>query len=200
MPCYSLDGLTPVVHPDAYVHPDAVLIGDVLVRANVYLAANAVMRGDFGRLILEEGSNLQDNCVVHGFPSTDTIVEKDGHIGHGAILHGCRVGENALIGMNAVIMDGADIGAGSIVAAMSFVKAGDVIPPRSLVAGIPGRVIREVSDEELDWKSQATHEYQQLAVHSAKGMAPAEPLTEEEPDRKRLVLSSLPPLYKAKGG
>lgn len=200
MPCYSLDGLTPVVHPDAFIHPDAVLIGDVIVRASVYVAAGSVMRGDFGRLVLEEGANFQDNCVMHGFPQTDTIVEKDGHIGHGAILHGCHVGENALIGMNSVIMDGAEIGGGSIVAAMSFIKAGAVIPPRSLVAGIPGKIVREISDEELKWKSAATKEYQELAAYSARNMAPAEPLTTEEPGRKRLKLSHLPPLYKAKGG
>lgn len=200
MPCYSLDGLTPVVHPDAFVHPDAVLIGDVIVRANVYVAAGSVMRGDFGRLVLEEGSNFQDNCVMHGFPQTDTVVEKNGHIGHGAILHGCRIGENALIGMNSVIMDGARIGGGSIVAAMSFVKAGAVIPPRSLVAGIPGKIVREISDEELTWKGAATKEYQDLAAYSARHMAPADPLTEEEPGRKRLEMSNLPPLYKAKGG
>ena len=200
MPCYSIDGLKPVVHPDAFVHPTATLIGDVLVRAGVYVAPGASLRGDFGRLILEEGSNFQDNCVMHGFPHTDTVVQKDGHIGHGAILHGCIIGENALVGMNAVIMDGAEIGESCLIAAMSFVKAGAVIPPRSLVAGIPGRVIREVSQAELEWKNQGTEEYQELARRCKIGLEATEPLAEEEPGRARLVLSDIPPLYKAKGG
>ena len=112
------------MHPEAYVHPSAVLIGDVIVGAGVYVGPHASLRGDYGRLILEAGSNLQDGCIMHGYCDTDTIVHENGHIGHGAILHGCMVGRDALIGMNSVIMDGAVIGEESIVAAMSFVKAG----------------------------------------------------------------------------
>src|SRR5438132_14403476 len=116
---YSIDGVTPVIYPTAFVHPSAVLIGDVIVGPRCYIGPGASMRGDFGRLILEEGANLQDTCVMHGFPGSDTVVERDGHIGHGAVLHGCRIGRNALVGMNAVVMDDVVLGEESIVAAMS---------------------------------------------------------------------------------
>ena len=119
---YAIDGLIPVVHPTAFVHPAAILIGDVIVGPRCYVGPAASMRGDFGRRAAQ-GANLQDTCVMHGFPNTDTIVEEDGHIGHGAVLHGCRIGRNVLVGMNSVIMDGAEIGADSIVAAMTFIKA-----------------------------------------------------------------------------
>ncbi|MBT9497723.1 MAG: phenylacetic acid degradation protein PaaY, partial [Zoogloea sp.] len=141
---YAIDGIVPVVDPTAYVHPSAVLIGDVIVGPDCYVGPCASLRGDFGRLILERGANLQDTCVMHGFPGTDTVVEENGHIGHGAVLHGCRIRRNALVGMNAVIMDNAIVGESSIVAASAFVKAGAEIPPRVLVAGMPAKVIREL--------------------------------------------------------
>ena len=159
---YAIDGIVPVVHPTAFVHPSAVLIGDVIVGPDCYVGPCASLRGDFGRLILERGANLQDTCVMHGFPGTDTVVEEDGHIGHGAVLHGCRIGKNALVGMNAVIMDNASIGESSIVAASAFVKAGAEIPPRSLAAGMPAKVIRELSAEEIAWKGEGTRTYQDL--------------------------------------
>jgi phenylacetic acid degradation protein len=195
---YAIDGIVPVVHPSAFVHPTAVLIGDVIVGPRCYVGPVASLRGDFGRLILGEGANLQDTCVMHGFPNTDTVVEEDGHIGHGAVVHGCRVGRNVLIGMNAVVMDGAVVGEGSIVAAMAFIKAGTIIPPRSLVAGVPARVIREVTDDELAWKSQGTATYQELAVRSLKTLQPVEPLTAAEPDRRRINASQFEPLYAAR--
>ena len=166
MPIYEFEELVPVVDESAYVHPTAVLIGDVLIGAGCYVGANAVLRGDFGRLTLLAGSNLQDTCVMHGFPECDTIIEESGHVGHGAVLHGCRVGRNALVGMNAVIMDNAVIGAESIVAAMAFVKADMQVPPRSLVAGVPGKVIRQVTQQELDWKTTGTAVYQELVLRS----------------------------------
>src|SRR5690606_22797943 len=143
---YAIDGLTPVVDSTAYVHPTAVLIGDVIVGPGVYVGPLASLRGDFGRIILSEGSNVQDTCVIHGVAENDTLVDVDGHIGHGAVLHGCTIGRNAMVGMNAVVMDQAVIGESSIVAAMAFVKAGLGIPPRSLVVGAPARVLRELSD------------------------------------------------------
>lgn len=186
MPCYRFEGLTPVIHPTAYVHPSAVLIGDVIVGPGVYIAPLASLRGDYGRLILEEGANLQDHCMMHGYCDADTIVHANGHIGHGAILHGCVIGRNALIGMNSVIMDGAVIGPDSIVAAMSFVKVGFQGAPRQLLIGSPARVKREVTDEELHWKGLNTREYQDLAVRSARALHPCEPLAEAEPKRPRL--------------
>jgi phenylacetic acid degradation protein len=184
---YEIDGLRPVVHPTAYIHPTAVLIGDVIVGPRCYVGPLASLRGDFGRLVLEEGANVQDSCVMHGFPEDDTVVEVDGHIGHGAVLHGCRVGRNAMVGMNAVVMDKAVVGAESIVGAASFVKAGMVIPPRSLVLGAPAKVVRAVSDEEIAWKSYGTRQYHDLAVRSMKTMREVEAFTVPEPGRGRLV-------------
>jgi phenylacetic acid degradation protein len=199
MKVYEIDGVTPVIDPTAYVHPSAVLIGDVIVGPRCYVGPAACLRGDFGRLILKEGANIQDTCVMHGFPGSDTVVEEDGHIGHGAVLHGCIIKKNALVGMNAVIMDGAVVGESAIVAAMSFVKAKFEVPDRTLVAGSPARIIRELSDKEITWKSQGTAQYQDLAIRSLKTMREVEPLTSVEPDRKRLVIDvNVKPLYQVK--
>ena len=176
---YAIDGIVPVVHPSAHVHPSAVLIGDVIVGPDCYVGPCASLRGDFGRLILERGANLQDTCVMHGFPGTDTVVEEDGHIGHGAVLHGCRIRRNALVGMNAVIMDNAIVGESSIVAASAFVKAGMEIPPRVLVAGMPAKVIRELSDEEIHWKGEGTATYQDLTRRCLATLVETDPLVEE---------------------
>jgi phenylacetic acid degradation protein len=187
MKVYEINGVRPVVDPSAYVHPSAVLIGDVIVGPRCYIGPLASLRGDFGRLIMEEGANLQDTCVMHGFPEGDTVIEVDGHIGHGAVLHGCRVGRNAMVGMNAVVMDQAVVGAESIVAAMSFVKAGMVIPPRSMVMGMPAKVVRALTDAEISWKSFGTQQYHELTVRSLATMREVEALTEVEPDRARIV-------------
>jgi phenylacetic acid degradation protein len=195
---YEIDGIVPVIDPTAFVHPTAVLIGDVIVGPRCYVGPLASLRGDFGRLILGEGANLQDTCVMHGFPATDTIVEENGHVGHGAVLHGCRIGRNVLVGMNAVIMDGADIGENSIVAAVAFIPANTIIPPKSLVAGVPARVRRELTDDEIAWKSQGTATYQDLAVRSLKTMKAVEPLTGIESGRARIDASQFEPLYVAR--
>ncbi|MCW5625283.1 MAG: phenylacetic acid degradation protein PaaY [Burkholderiales bacterium] len=200
MPFYSIDGLVPVVHPSAYVHPTAILIGDVLVGANCYIGPAASLRGDFGRLILEAGSNLQDTCVMHGFPGTDTVVETEGHIGHGAVLHGCRIGRNALVGMNAVVMDNATVGESAIVAACAFVKAGMEIPPGMLAAGVPARIVRAVTDDERAWKIAGTRTYQELALRSAATMREVAPLTAPEPDRRRFEAGDVVPLIDRKKG
>jgi len=192
---YEINGVTPVVHPSAYVHPTAVLIGDVIVGPRCYIGPLASIRGDFGRLILEEGANLQDTCVMHGFPGCDTVVEVDGHIGHGAVLHGCRIGRNALVGMNAVVMDNAIIGEESIVAAMSFVKAGMIVAPRSMVVGTPAKVMRSLTDDEIKWKSSGTRQYHELAVRSMHTMREVEALTEVEANRQRLNFESALPLH-----
>lgn len=200
MPCYAIDGIRPVVHPDSYVHPTATLIGDVIIAADCYVGPGAVMRGDFGRLVLERGANLQDTCVVHGFPGTDTVIEEDGHIGHGAVIHGCHIGKNALVGMNSVVMDGAKVGEAAMVAAMSFVKAGMEILPRQLVAGSPARVIRELSDAEIEWKQTGTRDYQTLAKRSAATMVETLPLTAIEAGRPVLPGCESVPLYTLKDG
>ena len=195
---YSINGVTPVVDPTAYVHPSAVLIGDVVVGAGCYIGPAACLRGDFGRIDIRAGANLQDTCIAHGFPGTDTIVEEDGHVGHGAVLHGCIVRRNALIGMNAVINDSAEIGESAIVAAMAFVKARMVVPPRTLVAGIPARVVRALNDTELAWKVEATQSYQELARRSLATMQATTPLAAPEPDRKRIELPELLTLSETK--
>lgn len=195
---YAIDGVVPVIDPAAFVHPDAVLIGDVIVGPGCYVGPGASLRGDMGRLVMGCGANLQDNCIVHGFPGTDTTIEEDGHIGHGAVLHGCVVKRNALVGMGAVIMDGAVIGESAFVAALAFVKAGFAVPPRTLAAGMPAKIVRDLKDDEIAWKSAGTREYQQLARRCLATLVPATPLAAPEPNRKRLDLSDLPPLYQMK--
>jgi phenylacetic acid degradation protein len=183
--CYAIEDLIPVVDPTAYVHPRAVLIGDVIVGPRCYVGPAACLRGDFGRIVLRDGANVQDTCVVHGFPDTDTIIEMDGHIGHGAVIHGAHIGANVLVGMNAVVMDRSQIGESSIVGAMSFVREGTIIPPRSLALGTPARVIRGLTDQEIAWKKSGTREYQELAVRSLASQRPVEPLRAVQPDRPR---------------
>lgn len=195
---YAFEGITPVVDPSAYVHPTAVLIGDVIVGPGCYIGPTASLRGDFGRLVVKTGANIQDGCILHGFPDTDTVVEENGHIGHGAVLHGCHIGRNVLVGMNSVVMDGVQVGADSIIAAMAFVKAGMVLPPRSLAVGAPARVLRQVSEQELAWKVEGTRQYQELAVRSRRSMQEATALHAPEPNRPRLAWGAVEPLYKSK--
>lgn len=177
---YALDGVTPVVHPDAFVHPDAVLIGDVIVGPDCYVGPCACLRGDFGRIRLERGANIQDTCVAHSYPGVEVLVEEDGHVGHGAVLHGCRVGRNALVGMNSIVMDGAVVGADAMVAAGAFIKAGMVVPPGTLVAGTPARVVRTLSPEDIARKSTGTRMYQELARRALAGMRLVDALTSEQ--------------------
>ncbi|MRI33623.1 phenylacetic acid degradation protein PaaY [Endozoicomonas sp. OPT23] len=193
MPVYAIEDLIPVVDPSAYIHPTAVLIGDVIIGAHCYVGPNAVLRGDFGRIVMEAGSNIQDTCVAHSFPNKDCIIEQDGHIGHGAVLHGCRVGRNALVGMNAVVMDDAVIGAESLVAASAFVKSGFSCPPRSLLAGSPATVKRQLSDKEVAWKSSGTEEYQHLTRRSHESLREVSALIEVQQNRPRFIDSSHKP-------
>jgi phenylacetic acid degradation protein len=191
---WAINGLTPVVDPTAFVHPSAVLIGDVIVGPGCYIGPAASLRGDFGRLEVRAGANLQDCCVMHGFPGTDTVVEEEGHIGHGAILHSCIVRKGALVGMNAVVNDNAVIGESAIVAAMAFVRAGMTVPPRTLVAGVPAKVVRALTEEEIAWKLEGTRTYQELTRRSLATMVETVALTAPEPDRKRIDLPELLPL------
>ncbi|SFC29410.1 phenylacetic acid degradation protein [Marinospirillum celere] len=198
MPCYKIEGVVPVIHPTAYVHPTAVLIGDVEVGPNCYVGPHACLRGDFGRIVLKEGSNVQDTCVMHAFPGMDAIIEKDGHIGHGAVLHGCVIEEDALVGMNAVIMDGARIAPRSIVAATAFVKAGFTCEPESLIIGSPAKVHRQLSADEIKWKQEGTEEYQRLTERCHASLEECEPLTEIEPNRPQLDAGNSQPLHAPK--
>ncbi|WP_334186471.1 phenylacetic acid degradation protein PaaY [Noviherbaspirillum sp.] len=200
MPCYSIEGVIPVVDPTAYVHPTAVLIGDVIVGPECYIGPCASLRGDFGRIVLQRGANVQDTCVIHGFPAADTVVEENGHIGHGAVLHSCVVRRDALVGMNAVVMDEAEIGEKTIVAASAFVRAGMKVPPRSLLAGVPAKVLRELSEEEIAWKLEGTLTYQDLTKRCLATMQEVQPLTEVETNRPRPQAPDVKPLIAAKRG
>jgi phenylacetic acid degradation protein len=193
VPAYSFEGLIPVVHPAAFVHETAVLIGDVWVGEGCYIGPSAVMRGDFGRVTFGQGANLQDTCVAHSFPGRDVVVEDGGHIGHGTVLHGCTIGRQALVGMNSVVMDEVIIGEESIVGAMSFVKHGFTCPPRSLVVGAPARLVRQLEQNEVDWKKQGTLEYQQLAIRSVGSLETVSPLENDDPARPRVKSSGFKP-------
>lgn len=194
MTCYAIDGIVPVVDPTAYVHPSAVLIGDVIVGPGCYVGPCASLRGDFGRIELRAGANVQDTCVLHSFPNQDVIVEENGHVGHGAVLHGCVVRKDALVGMNAVVMDGAEVGAASIVAACAFVPAGAKLPARSLIVGAPAKVLRALSNDEVDRKRDGTGTYHRLTERCLTSLQEVTPQTHATPDRPRLSLPKLRPL------
>lgn len=195
---YAIDGIVPVVDPSAFVHPSAVLIGDVIVGARAYIGPCASLRGDFGRIVVEEGANIQDHCMLHGFPGKDTVVGPQVTVGHGAILHGCVVRRGALIGMNCVVNDNAEVGEHAVVAALAFVKAEARVPARALAAGIPAKVLRQLSDEEIRWKDDNMQLYQKLAVRSASSMQLVEALTTPEPNRKRIDIPGAIPLSELK--
>lgn len=195
---YAIDGITPVVHPSAFVHPSAVLIGDVIVGARAYIGPCACLRGDFGRIVVEEGANIQDTCMLHGFPGKDTVVGAESTIGHGAVLHGCVIGRGALVGMNCVVNDYAEVGEDAVVAALAFVKAEAKVDARTLVAGIPARALRTLSAQELRWKKDNMELYRQLAERSATTMQEVEALTEVEVNRKRISVPGAVPLSELK--
>jgi len=176
MTIYSIDGIVPVVDPASFVHPLACVIGNVFIGAGCYIGPFASLRGDFGRIIVESGSNVQDSCTVHSGTDTETVIGRNGHVGHGAILHGCRLMPNVLIGMNATVMDDAVIGEDSIVGAMAYVKASFQVPSRVLVTGIPGEIVRSLSAEDLARKTAGTRLYQELARRSLRSLREAEPL------------------------
>lgn len=169
---YTFDGHTPVVDPTSFVHPSAVLIGRVAIGRDCYIGPGASLRGDFGRIEVGDGANIQDNCVLHCFPDRAVVVEAEGHVGHGAILHGCRIRAGALVGIGAVVMDDVEVGEQSFVAAQSFLPSGRTYPPRSLIRGTPARVARDLTDEEIAWKRRGTLAYQRLARESRATMRP----------------------------
>ena len=183
MAIYQFLNFVPVVHETAFIHPQANVTGDVVIGAHCYVGPGAVLRGDWGRIILEEGVNVQENCVVHMFPGTETRLKKMAHVGHGAIIHGGTLGENVLIGMNAVVMDHCSVGAGSIVGALAFLPQNSVIPERSIFVGNPGKVVKQVSDEMLTWKTEGTALYMELARECNETLKEVTPLRELETDR-----------------
>lgn len=180
---FAFKGFIPVVHPGAFVHPNATVTGNVLIGDKVYIGPGAAIRGDWGGIVIEDGCNVQENCTIHMFPGVTVYLREGAHIGHGAIVHGAEIGFNALIGMNAVIMDEVIIGKNSIVGALSFVSAGTKIPERSLVVGNPAKIVREVDDEMLAWKTAGTHLYQLLPEDCRQHLQACEPLSALPADR-----------------
>ena len=179
MAIYEFNGIKPVIHPSSFIHPQAVVTGDVIIGKNVYIGPGATLRGDWGKIIIEDGCNVQENCTLHMFPGLNVLLKEAAHIGHGAIIHGATIGKNCLIGMNAVIMDEVELGDECIVGALSFVKQGEKFLSRSLIAGNPARLIKEVTQEMMEWKTQGTKLYQQLPKQCFETLKPCEPLREQ---------------------
>jgi carbonic anhydrase/acetyltransferase-like protein (isoleucine patch superfamily) len=172
-----------VVHESAFVHPNATVTGNVIIGREVYIGPGAAIRGDWGGIVIEDGCNVQENCTIHMFPGVTVTLEAGAHIGHGAVIHGARIGRNALVGMNAVVMDNASIGAGCIVGALCFVPAEMQVPDRKVVVGNPAKVVKDVSDEMLAWKTEGTRLYQALPGELREGLREVEPLREVQADR-----------------
>lgn len=185
MACYAFEGRIPVVHPTSYIHPQACLIGDVIVGPGCYIAPFASLRGDFGRIVVEGDSSVQEACTMHGSVGRDCTLGRGATCGHGAILHGCYIGENALIGMGSVVLDEAEIGAECLVAAQSLVRGGAVFAPRQLIGGNPAKVLRDLRPDEIMWRNNGDGEYQRLAARCLSDLIECTPLTEVEPDRRR---------------
>lgn len=176
MAFYAFKGIKPVVDKSSFVHPQAAVTGNVIIGKNCYIGPGAALRGDWGQIIIEDGCNVQENCIIHMFPGITVLLKTGSHIGHGAIIHGATIGRNCLVGMNAVIMDNVQLGDECIVGAFSFVREGEIIPPRSLVVGNPARVKKKVSDEMIKWKSEGTAIYQALPAECLESLVDCKPL------------------------
>lgn len=175
---YSFKGFVPVVHESSFIHPQASVIGNVIIGKDVYVGPSAVIRGDWGGIVIEDGCNVQENCTVHMFPGKTITLKEGAHIGHGAIIHGANVGRNCLVGMNAVLMDDVELGDECIVGALSFLKAGMQVPARKMVVGNPAQIVKDVSDDLIGWKTKGTALYQQLPKDCFETMMEVEPLRE----------------------
>ncbi len=178
MACYEFKGIKPVVHESAFIHPLAAVTGNVIIGKDVYVGPGAAIRGDWGKIIIEDGCNIQESCTIHMFPGVTVVLKEGAHIGHGAIIHGAVIGKNCLVGMNAVIMDNVELGDECIVGALTFIKADEKIPARSLVVGNPGKIIKQVSDEMMNWKTEGTKLYKQLPKDMYENWKECEPLRE----------------------
>jgi len=182
---YEFEGMIPVVHETAFVHPQAAVTGNVTIGRDVYVGPGAAIRGDWGAIVVEDGCNVQESCTIHVFPGALVTLEEGAHVGHGAVIHGAHLGRNVLVGMNAVVMDRAHVGAGCIVGALTFVPADMQIPERKVVVGNPARVVKDVSDEMLAWKTEGTKLYQQLPARLHATLRAREPLRELTDDQER---------------
>lgn len=186
---YTFKDFIPVIHESSFVHPLAAVTGNVIIGKNCYIGPGAALRGDWGGIIIEDGCNVQENCVIHMFPGVTVLLKKSSHIGHGAIIHGARIGRNCLVGMNSVIMDNVELGDECIVGALSFIKEGEKFAPKSLIVGNPAKMIKQVSDEMITWKTKGTELYQQLPKEMFESLKPCEPLREipkERPSQESL--------------
>jgi len=182
---YEFNGYRPVIHESSFVHPQASVTGNVIIGKHVYIGPGAAIRGDWGQIIIENGCNVQENCTIHMFPGTTVTLKEGAHIGHGAIIHGGTIGRNVLVGMNAVIMDDVEVGDNSIIGALCFVPAKMNIPERKIVVGNPAKIVKDVSDEMIAWKSKGTELYQQLPTDCFATLKPCEPLREVEANRPK---------------
>lgn len=183
MAIYEFEGYKPVVDESAYVHPQAAVTGNVIIGKDVYIAPGAAIRGDWGKIVIKDGCNVQENCTIHMFPGVTVVLEESAHIGHGAIIHGGHIGRNCLVGMNSVLMDNVELGTECIVGAMSFLKEGMEIPERKLVVGNPAKIVKDVSDEMIKWKTKGTELYQQLPGQLHDSLKECKPLREEPKNR-----------------
>lgn len=196
MSFYEIDGVRPVVDDSSFVHPTASIIGDVIIGKNCYIGPHASLRGDYGRIVLEDGVNVQDGCIAHCFPGGETRVGKNGHVSHGAVLHGCVIGENTMVGIQTVIMDNVEIGAECIIGALSYIKPGFQAPDRSIIHGSPAEIKREVKDHELEWKIRGTKVYQNLTKRCLKSFRACQPLKSESQQKQSLDVPSFKPMKK----
>ncbi len=182
---YEFDGYKPVIHESAFIHPQAAITGNVVIGKNVYIAPGAAIRGDWGKIVINDGCNVQENCTIHMFPGVTVVLEESAHIGHGAVIHGGQIGRNCLVGMNAVVMDRVKLGAECIVGALSFLKEGMKIPKRKVVVGNPAKIVKDVSDEMIEWKTKGTKLYQQLPKDLHRTLKECEPLRKEPEERQK---------------
>lgn len=185
---YSFNNYKPVIHPTAFIHPQAAVTGNVIIGKDVYIGPGAAIRGDWGKIVIKDGCNVQENCTIHMFPGVTVVLEEGAHVGHGAVIHGAHLGRNCLIGMNSVIMDNVEIGDECIIGALTFVPEGMEIPKRKVVVGNPAKIVKDVSDEMIAWKTKGTKLYQQLPKELHKTLQECEPLREEPEDRKDQVV------------
>jgi carbonic anhydrase/acetyltransferase-like protein (isoleucine patch superfamily) len=178
MATFEFNGYKPVVHETAFVHPQAAVTGNVIIGKDVYIAPGAAIRGDWGKIVIKDGCNVQENCTIHMFPGVTVILEESAHVGHGAIIHGAHLGKNCLVGMNAVVMDNVSVGKESIIGAQSFVPEGMQIPDRKVVVGNPAKIVKDVTDDMAAWKTKGTSLYQQLPKELHETLKECEPLRE----------------------
>lgn len=184
---YKFKHFTPVIDKSSFIHPLAAVTGNVIIGKDVYIGPGAALRGDWGKIVIEDGCNVQENCTVHMFPGVTVLLKKGAHIGHGAVIHGATIGENVLVGMNAVVMDNVVIGRDSIIGALCFVPEGMQIPEQKIAVGNPAKIVKDVSDEMIEWKKKGTLLYQKLPAElhaTLKECKPLRKIPAKQPQQK----------------